>query len=245
MIPLSDPFLSIIFPAHNEEARLLSALEQTESFLAQQPYTAEVIVVENGSSDHTLEIAQQFRHNNPNVQVIHEEGRGKGLAVRRGMLAASGDYRITCDVDLSMPITEVNRFIPPQQQQDIVIASREAPGAIRYNEPQSRHLIGRAFNSLVRILAIPRIQDTQCGFKCFSRKAAKELFPLQTIDGWTFDVEVLFIALKHGYSITEIGIPWYYDPHSKVKVARDLFQVVRDLLIIRWNGWFGKYDPKD
>lgn len=242
---MSDPFLSIIFPAHNEEARLQSALEQTVVFLSQQPYIAEVIVVENGSNDSTFEIAQQFERAYPFIHAIHEDGRGKGLAVRRGMLAATGEYRITCDVDLSMPITEVSRFIPPMQNQDIVIASREVPGAIRYNEPQNRHLIGRAFNTLVRILALPGIQDTQCGFKCFSRKAAEELFPIQTIDGWTFDVEVLYIARKHGYSITEIGIPWYYDANSKVRVARDLSQVVRDLVLIRWNGFRGKYDPQN
>lgn len=242
---MSQPFLSIIFPAHNEEVRLRSALDQTIEFLSHQTYSAEVIVVENGSTDRTLEIGQEYQKSHPIIQVIHVEGRGKGLAVRRGMLAANGDYRITCDVDLSMPIAEVNRFIPPAQTKDIVIASREAPGAIRYNEPQNRHLIGRAFNTLVRILALPGIQDTQCGFKCFSRKAVEELFPIQTIDGWTFDVEILFVARKHGYSITEIGIPWYYDGNSKVRVARDLSQVIRDLVRIRWNGFRGKYDPQN
>lgn len=241
---MSQHFLSIIFPAHNEEYRLTSALQKTITFLNQQPYTSEIIIVENGSSDHTLDIAQSFQARFPNVIVIHEEGRGKGLAVQRGMLAASGDYRITCDVDLSMPIEEVNRFIPPNLQADIVIASREAPGAIRYNEPRTRHLVGRAFNTVVRILAIPGIQDTQCGFKCFSRKAAEELFPIQTIIGWTFDVEILFIARKHGYRLVEIGIPWYYDADSKVKILKDLVQVVIDLIRIRWNGFRGVYDPK-
>jgi dolichyl-phosphate beta-glucosyltransferase len=242
-LTLTDPFLSIIFPAHNEEIRLPAALDKTIAFLNRQSYTAEIVVVENGSSDRTLEIARSYQSNYSNLIVIHEDGSGKGLAVRRGMLEAHGDYRITCDVDLSMPIEQVSRFIPPQNQADIVIASREAAGAVRYNEPELRHLIGRAFNSVVRILAIPSIQDTQCGFKCFSRKAALELFPGQTIDGWTFDVEVLFIAIKHGYKITEIGIPWYYDANSKVKVAKDLSQVVKDLIRIRWNGLRGRYDP--
>lgn len=212
--------------------------------MSKQAYDFEIIVVENGSTDRTLEIAESFQKQFSFIKVIHEDGRGKGLAVRRGMLAAKGDFCITCDVDLSMPISEVARFIPPNLNRDIVIASREAPGAIRFNEPQKRHLVGRAFNLLVRILAIPGIQDTQCGFKCFSRKAVEELFPIQTIDGWTFDVEILFIARKHGYQITEIGIPWYYDPNSKVKIAKDLYQVVKDLLRIRWNGFRGLYDPK-
>ena len=170
---------------------------------------------------------------NPDLRVIHEEKRGKGLAVQRGMLEATGDYRFICDVDLSMPIEEVNRFIPPQLSTDISIASREASGAKRYNEPAYRHFIGRVFNLMVRILALPRLQDTQCGFKCFSAQAARELFPLQTITGWTFDVEILYIARKHGYSITELGIPWYHDPHSKVKVFRDSFQMLVDLVSIR------------
>jgi dolichyl-phosphate beta-glucosyltransferase len=241
---LPQPFLSIIFPAHNEEIRLPAALEQTISFLNKQPYSSEIVVVENGSNDRTLEIAQSFQAKFPNLIVIHEDGRGKGLAVKRGMLTATGDWRITCDVDLSMPIEEINRFIPPNLRADVVIASREAAGPIRYNEPQIRHLVGRAFNTVVRILAIPGIQDTQCGFKCFSRRAAEELFPIQTIHGWTFDVEVLFIARKHGYRLVELGIPWYYDVNSKVKILKDLIQVMKDLIQIRWNGFCGKYDPK-
>jgi dolichyl-phosphate beta-glucosyltransferase len=240
---LPQPFLSIIFPAHNEEARLTNALDQTIAFLQAQSYLSEIIVVENGSTDRTLEIAQSYQSKFPNLTVIHEDGRGKGLAVKRGMLAASGDWRITCDVDLSMPIEELSRFIPPAQHADVVISSREAPGAHRYNEPEIRHLVGRAFNTVVRILALPGIQDSQCGFKCFSRKAAEELFPHQTINGWTFDVEVLFIARKHGYRMVEIGIPWYYDGHSKVRIMKDLAQVILDLLRIRWNGFKGVYDP--
>lgn len=241
---MPNPHLSIIFPAHNEEERISNALEKTISFLQSQPYTSEIVVVENGSSDRTYEIARSFQTIFPQLLVLHEDGRGKGLAVKRGMLAASGDWRITCDVDLSMPIEEVTRFIPPALSADIVIASREAAGSHRYNEPEMRHLVGRAFNMVVRFLALPGIQDSQCGFKCFSRKAAEELFPIQTIVGWTFDVEVLFIARKHGYHLVEIGIPWYYDAHSKVKIMKDLFQVIKDLLKIRWNGFRGIYDPQ-
>lgn len=240
---MSTPFLSIIFPAHNEEARLSNALDQTIQFLQSQNFSSEIVVVENGSSDRTLEIAHSYQAKFTKLVVIHEEGRGKGLAVKRGMLAASGEWRITCDVDLSMPIDEVTRFIPPALNSDVVIASREAPGSHRYDEPEVRHLIGRAFNTVVRILALPGIQDSQCGFKCFSRKAAEQIFPIQTINGWTFDVEVLFIARKYGYQLVEIGIPWYYDANSKVKITKDLYQVVKDLLRIRWNGFRGMYDP--
>ncbi len=239
---MTAPLLSIIFPAHNEEKRLPSALEQTLAFLQKQAYTAEVIVVENGSSDRTLEIAQAAAAGAPNLKVLHETGRGKGLAVRAGMLAASGEYRMFCDVDLSMPISEISRFLPPALNGvDIAIASREARGAIRYEEPPFRHIVGRAFTLLVRILALPGLQDSQCGFKCFRAAVAEELFPLQTIDGWTFDVEVLFIARRRGYKVVEIPVPWYYNPESKVNVARDLVKVLGELWAIRRNAWQGRY----
>ena len=124
---------------------------------------------------------------------------------------------------------------------DIAIASREAPGAIRYNEPHYRHLVGRVFNNMVRWLVLPRLQDTQCGFKCFTAAAAERLFPLQTIMGWTFDVEILAIAFKIGLRIEEIPIPWYYHGNSKVKVLRDSLRMASDLFTIRRNLRRGTY----
>jgi dolichyl-phosphate beta-glucosyltransferase len=239
---LANPFLSIIIPAFNEENRLPDTLQQVSSFLDKQAYAAEVLVVENGSQDGTLAIAQEFSQRIPYIQAIHEPGRGKGLAVRRGMLAARGEYRFICDADLSMPISEVNCFIPPLLGDlDIAIGSREALGSIRYNEPQYRHLTGRLYNSVVRWLALPGLQDTQCGFKCFRGAVAEKIFPLQTIKGWSFDVEVLFIARQHGYRIVEVPIPWYFSPESKVRILHDLFQVGKDLLAIRRNAWQGRY----
>jgi len=239
---LANPFLSIIIPAYNEERRLPDTLQQVSTFLDTQTYAAEVLVVENGSSDRTLAIAQEFSQRVPYIQAIHEEGRGKGLAVRRGMLAARGEYRFICDADLSMPITEVNCFIPPLlKDMDIAIGSREASGSVRYNEPQYRHLTGRLYNTVVRWLALPGLQDTQCGFKCFRGSVAEKVFPLQTTTGWSFDVEVLFIARQHGYRIVEVPIPWFFSPNSKVRILRDLFQVGKDLLVIRRNAWLGRY----
>jgi dolichyl-phosphate beta-glucosyltransferase len=239
---MSKPFLSIIIPAYNEEARLPDTLQQVVDFLASQTYTSEVLVVENGSRDSTLEIAQEFARRYPFIQALHEDGRGKGRAVRRGMLAARGEYRFICDADLSMPIGEVNRFLPPQVSDlDIAIASREAPGAVRYHEPLYRHLTGRLFSMVVWVLALPGLHDTQCGFKCFRGALVDEIFPLQTTTGWSFDVEVLFIARRRGYRILEVPIPWYYNAESKVRILRDLKQVVTDLLKIRINAWRGKY----
>ncbi|MEM5775055.1 MAG: glycosyltransferase, partial [Anaerolineaceae bacterium] len=216
-------------------------LEKIDRFLKLQPYTAEVVVVENGSVDDTLALAQDYARRLPYVKVMHEARRGKGLAVQRGMLEASGRYRFICDADLSMPIEEVNRFLPPAMPDTpIAIASREAPGAVRYGEPEYRHVVGRVFNTLVRWIALPGLQDTQCGFKCF-REDTIWLFNCQTIEGWTFDVEVLFAARKNGLAIVEVPIPWYFNPHSKVHLLRDSIQMGLDLFKIRLNGLRGKY----
>jgi len=242
---VEQPFLSIIIPAHNEEDRLPDTLRQVVEFLSRQHYSAEVLIVENGSHDHTLEIAQAFASAHPGFIALQENQPGKGRAVRRGMLAARGQYRFMCDADLSMPITEVNRFLPPALNDfDIAIASREAPGAVRYNEPEYRHLGGRAINLLIRTLALPGMHDTQCGFKGFRADIAEDLFRYQSIEGWAFDVEILFIARKHGYEIVELPIPWYYNEESKINVLRDSLRMFLDLLKIRKNARQGLYDAQ-
>jgi dolichyl-phosphate beta-glucosyltransferase len=240
---VSTPYLSIILPAHNEELRLLPSLRKVEAFIRAQAYPAEVIVVENGSSDQTYAVASGFQESMPALRVVRESARGKGLAVRRGMLEARGAYRIFCDVDFSMPVDEINKFVPPALATvDVAIASREAVGAKRYGEPALRHFIGRGFNTLVRWMTLPGLQDTQCGFKCFSAEVAERVFPLQTINGWTFDVEVLFIARRMGYRIVEVPIPWYYNAESKVRVLRDSLHMFTDLVTIRRNAWRGEYN---
>ncbi|MFZ6026542.1 MAG: dolichyl-phosphate beta-glucosyltransferase [Chloroflexota bacterium] len=237
------PLLSIILPAHNEEKRLPGTLDRIFAFLQTQSYEAEVIVVENGSQDHTLAIAQEYARRYPALHVLQNRQRGKGLAVRAGMLAAAGDYRFMCDVDLSMPIEEINRFLPPAIDGcHVAIASREGPGAVRYDEPPYRHFVGRVYNTIIRILALPGLQDTQCGFKCFSAQATHELFLRQTLTGWSFDVELLYIARRRGYCIVEIGIPWYFNADSKIRVLHDSLRMFLDLLTIRWNGLRGVYD---
>ncbi len=231
-----SPLLSIIIPAYDEERRLPNSLNLIFSFLSKQEFEAEVLVVDNGSVDRTAEIVRDLSKDYPNLSLLREEIAGKGLAVRRGMLEAKGEYRFICDADLAMPIEEVLRFLPPEQiDYDIAIGSREAPGAIRYNEPQYRHWIGRVFNYIVRILAVPGFMDTQCGFKCFRGDIAADLFDVQLLDGWTFDVEVLFIALKRGYKIIEVPINWYYFPGSRVHVIRDSIKMFLDLFKIRLN----------
>lgn len=238
-------FLSIIIPAYNEENRLPSTLEQVFNFLKDQPYQAEVLVVENGSSDGTLAAARAFAERYPVLRVFQEGHSGKGLAVRRGVNEARGEYLFLCDADLSMPVEEIAKFLPPALTDfDVAIASREAPGAVRYNEPAYRHLTGRVFNTLIRWLVLPKIQDTQCGFKCFRAQAVRPLFESQTLMGWSFDVEILFLAHRRGLRVREIPIHWYYNGESKVSILRDSLRMFLDLLLIRRNARRGLYDPK-
>lgn len=239
---MANPFLSIIIPAHNEERRLPQTLEQVVAFVKKQSFASEVIVVENGSRDQTLQIAQDFAARHPFILAIHEAQPGKGRAIRKGMLTATGDYRFFADADFSMPVDQISRFLPPAVDAPIVIASREAPGAVRYNEPAYRHFTGRVFNSIIRLLVLHDLDDTQCGFKMFRADAAKELFPRQTLMGWSFDVELLYIARRHGYAIHELGVPWYFNPESKVNVLRDSWRMFTDLIQIRRNGRRGVYD---
>lgn len=237
------PFLSIIIPAHNEAKRLPKSLEKIDAFLSAQSYIAEILVVENGSTDATLAIADSYAKNTPNLRVFQEKARGKGLAVKRGMLEAFGEYRFLCDADLSMPIEQVNRFLPlTTNEVDIAIGSREVAGARRINEPGYRHLVGRIFNTMVRWLVLPGLQDTQCGFKCFTADVAESIFPLQRLEGMSFDAEVLYIARKKGFKVQEVPIDWYYNPDSRVRILQDSLRMGLDLLTILWNAHQGLYD---
>jgi glycosyltransferase involved in cell wall biosynthesis len=237
--------LSIVIPAHNEESRLPGTLEQVFAFISKQSFSSEVVVVENGSSDRTFEIAQDFAKRHTNLRVIQNDRRGKGRAIQRGVKESQGEYVFMCDADLSMPIEEISKFIPPQLQKvDVAIASREAPGSVRYNEPQYRHFTGRVFNTLIRWLVLPGLQDTQCGFKCIRADVARDIFPYQTLTGWAFDVELLYIARHHGYNLVEIPIDWYFNADSKISVLRDSLRMFLDLLLIRSNARRGLYDPK-
>ncbi len=240
---MSEIYLSVIIPAYNEENRLPATLQQIADFLASQDYTAEVLVIENGSNDRTLEVAQVFAEAHPGFKAISHPERGKGLAVQKGMLAAQGEHRFMCDADLSMPIREISRFLPPELgKADVAIASREAPGSVRYDEPAYRHIGGRLINTMIRWMALPGLQDTQCGFKCFKADAAKDLFSHQTMPGLSFDIEILYIARLRGYRIVEVPIPWYFSPESKVSAVRDALRMFRDVLAIRKNARLGRYD---
>ena len=241
-MPLDSPLLSIIIPAYNEENRLPNTLAQVLEFIHDQPFESEVLIVENGSHDRTLQIAQEFAATHPNFVAIHETERGKGRAVKRGMQKASGQFRFMCDADLSMPVAEIPRFLPPQlADYDIAIASREAPGAVRYNETAYRHLGGRLINLMIRLLALPNLQDTQCGFKCLRDVIAEDLFGSLSLTGWSFDIEMLYLARMRGYRIVEVPIPWYFNAESKVSPLKDALKMGFDILRIRWRTLRGLY----
>ena len=238
------PLLSLIVPAYNEGSRLPKTLPQIIEFVQSQPFPSEIIIVNNNSSDDTRQIADEFAGQQPFIRVYDEPRQGKGAAVRTGMLEAKGEYLFMADADLSMPIDEVSKFLPPRlEDYDVAMASREVKGAVRYNEPAYRHLMGRVFNLVVKLLAVPGFQDTQCGFKCFRRKAALEVLSYQSIDGWAFDVELLFIAQRRGYKIVEVPIDWYYRANSRINPISDALDMFREVLKIRLNGRRGHYDP--
>jgi len=241
---LSNPFLSIVIPAHNEESRLPPSLAQIDAFLQTQPFDAEVIIVENGSRDRTYEVALDCASEYPYLSVIQSPDnlRGKGLAVKQGMLAATGDWRFICDADLSMRIDDLVHFLPPESNgYDIVIASREAPGAVRVDEPEYRHLMGRINNFIIKAAAINDFEDTQCGFKMFSGRVAEDLFAVQRMNGIGFDVELLFIAKRRGYKVKEVPITWYYDPYSTMRLWDDSIKMLSEIWEIRQNWRRGLY----
>lgn len=241
-----NPLLSIVIPAHNEESRLPPSLAKIDAFLKTQPYQAEVIVVENGSKDRTVEVAQAFAADHTYVRVIEAPVRGKGLAVKVGMLEAIGDYRFICDADLSMPIEELATFLPPHVDgYDVIIASREGKGANRVGEPEIRHLIGRVNNLIIKLSILRGFEDTQCGFKMFNRSAADDLFQVQQMNGIGFDIELLFIAQKRGYKIKEIPITWYYNDESKIRLIDDSLKLLAEIWQIRRNWLKGLYARKE
>ena len=229
-------YISVIIPAFNEAARIIPTLEEVVDHLNNKPYKWEVIIVDDGSTDATARKVTDWSRIHSNVQLIKVKHRGKGWAVRTGMLTVTGIYRFMCDADLAMPIRLLDNFLLRMEDgYEIVIGSREIAGGVRYNEPVLRHLIGRVFNWTIKLLAVNRFQDTQCGFKCFTQKAADQLFSRQRNTGWGFDAEILFLANQQGLNILELPVEWYYQPDSKIRVGIDSLLMFKETLSIRWN----------
>ena len=235
--------VSIVVPAFNEESRIGATLDDLSRFLAAQPWQWEVRVVDDGSADSTCRIVEDWQGREPNIVLQREPHRGKGGAVKAGLLASTARFRFICDADLSMPVGELPRFLPPQLADfDVAIGSREGVGARRVGEPMIRHVAGRIFNYAVQRLTIPGINDTQCGFKMFTGAAADAIFPHVTVDGWAFDIEVLSIARARAMRIVEVPIEWHYRRASQLSLVRDGASMFRELLRIRAKASRGDYN---
>lgn len=241
-----QPLVSIIIPAYNEERRLPATLAALAAFVddpANGHLTIEAVVVDNASTDRTHEIASAFGAGHPYLRVIRETRRGKGAAVKAGMFEGRGQHLFICDADLSMPMSELPKFFPPNAgAYDVAIGSREAAGAVRYNEPWHRHLQGRIGTLLIKLLAGLNFEDTQCGYKSFRRDVALDVFRSQTLNGWGFDFELLYIAKHRGYRIIEIPIHWHYRAEGHVTPGVDALKTLRELWHVRQNARAGRYD---
>ena len=236
------PALSIVIPAYNEQARLPHTLHELERFIAQHALHCEVIVVDSGSVDGTSTVVQGAMPHFPSLRLVRIERRGKGLAVRIGMLTAEGDIVLFADADLSWSLEELLRFPPlVSDETPVVIGSREGHGARRLGEPLYRHVMGRVFNRIVQALAVPGIEDTQCGFKAFRSNVVRSIFERQGINGFGFDVEVLFLARRLGYGIREVSLRWEHRENSRVEPVRDTLRMLADVFTVRLNAWQGKY----
>lgn len=238
MSDVARPFLSVVIPAYNEENRLGPTVARIQGYLAGQSYTSDILVVNNASTDRTGEVARAT-----GVKVIDEPRRGKGAAVRSGMLAALGDYVLFSDADLSTPIEEVEKLLASvRERYDIAIASRGLPESnIVKRQPWYRELVGRLGNVLVRMAAVRGIADTQCGFKLFPREVAQRLFRVARLTGAAFDVEVLFIAQRHGLKIAEVPVTWIDSPDTRFNRVTDSLDALKDLVRIRINWLLGRY----
>lgn len=235
--------ISIIIPAYNEELRLPKTLERIGAYVASRPFDAEIIVVDDGSTDTTARIVEELRARIPNLRLVSNGvNRGKGYSVRHGMLEARGEIALFTDADLSAPIEEADKLIGALQHAEVTLGSRALDRSlIATHQSRFREIAGIIFNKLVKaILWLPSI-DTQCGFKAFALPRARIIFEQQRIEGFGFDPEVLFLARRHGLRALEIPVRWSHDPNTKVRVGIDSARMFADLLVIRWNWLVGKY----
>jgi dolichyl-phosphate beta-glucosyltransferase len=232
------PFLSIVVPAYNEEAVIDRFLESVRSDVERTGLTWESIIVDDGSGDRTPAIVREAAHTDARIRLVQAAHRGKGAAVRQGLVAARGQWVLMADADLSMPWDNLSRFLDAAHEHDgpqVIIGSREAPGAERIGESRGRRVSGRIFNVLARMFAVPGIRDSQCGYKMLSAEAVSTLAPHLTIDGFAFDVELLYLARLAGFRIREVGITCHCRQDSRVRVRAGIASVL-DVLRIRFKG---------
>jgi glycosyltransferase involved in cell wall biosynthesis len=244
--------LSVVIPAYNEEGRLPKTLDSIFAYLQKKPYRAEIIVVDDGSSDRTTEIVSAYRQkysdpNNPELRLVSNGGnRGKGFSVRHGMLEALGEIALFTDADLSTPIDEADKLLAPlrDREYDAAIGSRAMDRSlIAVHQSAIREQAGIFFNRMVRWIMGIQFSDTQCGFKAFRRDRTRIIFEQQRVKRFGFDPEVLFLAKRNGLRVLEVPVRWSHDAATKVNVAEDGIRMFLELLLIRWNAARGCYPP--
>lgn len=225
--------VSFVIPVYNEEERIGTTLDVVLNYFSDTDYLVEVIVVDDGSTDKTADVVQSF---GGHVKLFsYCRNRGKGAAVRYGMLTSTGDYRVFSDADLSTPIYEIEKILDRLKEgADVCIGSRALePSLIKKHQPFYREFMGKTFNKFVQMLIMKGIEDTQCGFKGFTAESAKFLFSRSKIDGFSFDVEILYLAQKAKMKIEQVSIEWYNDQRTKVHPVRDSFNMFIELLKIK------------
>jgi glycosyltransferase involved in cell wall biosynthesis len=236
---------SIVVPAYNETERIGATLERLLEYCAQKNWNAEIIVVDDGSKDNTTDIVREFMAKSPMVRLVQNPGnRGKGYSVRNGMLQANGEILLFSDADLSAPIEEAEKlFASIREGNDVAIGSRWMRSELQIRkQPLYRQLNGRIFNLLLRTVLNLRNKDTQCGFKAFTRRSAETIFPLQKIERWGFDPELLYLAKKFGFSVSEVPVAWSHRDGTRLNPIRDGIRMAGDVLKVRWNAWTGEYN---
>lgn len=235
---------SIVIPAFNEKARIGATLDDVIRCVENNRWNAEIIVVDDGSTDATAVIVREIAARCPYVRLLpNGVNRGKGYSVRNGILHASGDIVLFTDADLSSPIEEAHRlFTAIREGADVAIGSRWlAQSRQTIRQPLYRRLFGRCFNLVTRMIMRLPFADTQCGFKAFTREAGRTIFQLQRIERWGFDPEILFIALKRGYVVREVPVTWGHDERSRISYLKDGLQMLKELVLVRWNALTGVY----
>lgn len=240
-----DPAYSIVIPAYNESGRLGGTLEKVLAYVHSRGWNAEVIVVNDGSRDDTEAIARGFAARDPMLRIVNNPGnRGKGYSVRNGMLHARGRIVIFTDADLSSPIEEASKLLEALDSgADVAIGSRWLRAETQtQRQPLHRQIFGRIFNLLLRMILGLQFKDTQCGFKAFKQRAVQAIFPLQKIERWGFDPEILFLARKFGFQIKEIPVLWGHSGGTRIHPLIDGSRMFMEMLHIRWNDLTGKYD---
>lgn len=238
--------ISVVIPAYNEELRLPATLSSVHAYLAERETRSfEILVVDDGSSDATVAAVEDFARSHENVRLVsYKPNRGKGYAVRTGMLAAEGELIIFNDADGSSPIEEIEKLIASIEKKgsDIAIGSRAKPDESRFVDALAyRKYLGNSFNLIVRSLVLPGIYDTQCGFKMFKKAVARDIFSVATMDGFAFDVEILYIARLRKYVIDEVPINWANVEGSKVNVFTDSPRMFLQVLKVAVGAWTGRY----